>query len=362
MAVQDLILNGKFLSAAPTGVHRVAAELARALAGLIAAGHPGTEGLRLSALVPEDGMKRASALPFAVRQLGPLRSIPWEQITLPLRKGRGTLLNLCNIGPVLSRDAVTMIHDTQVLLTPESYRPAFLMWYRTVQPLIGMRHRHLLTVSAFSRGQIVAAGLCPPERVSVVHNGADHILRERSDPAVFEKLGLTNQGYVLALASTLAYKNIALLLRAFHRPELEGLKLVLFGSSGMADFEAKGIKVPPSTVFAGRIDDGALRHLMENALALAFPSTTEGFGLPPLEAMHLGCPVVAAPCGALPEVCGDAAVYAGPDDPVAWAAALVEMRRNPAWRQRHVDAGLEQAQQFTWDKAAATLVEILSRI
>lgn len=362
MAVRDILLNGKFLSAAPTGVHRVAAELAGALAGLIRDAYPGTEGLRLSAMVPEDGMVRASVLPFAARQLGPLRGIPWEQITLPLRKGQGTLLNLCNIGPVLSRDAVTMIHDTQVLLTPESYRPAFRMWYRTVQPLIAVRHRHLLTVSEFSRQQIVQAGLCRPERISVVHNGADHILREKSDPAVFHKLGLTGQGYVLALASTLAYKNIGLLLRAFHRPELEGLKLVLFGSSNAAQFEAQGMKVPASAVFAGRIDDAALRHLMENALALAFPSTTEGFGLPPLEAMHVGCPVVASPCGALPEVCRDAAAYAGPDDPAAWAAALARMRDDPAWRQRHIDAGLEQAQHFTWAKAAATLAGILSRI
>lgn len=362
MAGHDLILNGKFLSASPTGVHRVAAELAGALAGLIADGHPGTQGLRLSALVPADGMERAQALPLESRLLGPLRGIPWEQITLPLRKGRGTLLNLCNIGPVLCRDALTMIHDTQVLLTPESYRPAFRLWYRTVQPLIGLRHRHLLTVSNFSRGQIVEAGLCRPERISVVHNGADHILRETADPSVFDRLGLSRHGYVLALASTLAYKNVAVLMRAFHSAELAGLKLVLFGSGGAADFERQGVTVPPSAIFAGRIDDGELRHLMENALALAFPSTTEGFGLPPLEAMHLGCPVVAAPCGALPEVCGAAAIYADPHDDSTWATALAALRDDRGQHQHFIAAGLEQAQRFTWRNAAITLVGIMSRI
>jgi len=78
------------------------------------------------------------------------------------------------------------------------------MLYRIVQPLIGTRHRHPLTVPEFSREQIVQAGLCRPERISVVHNGADQILREKSDPDVFRKFGLTCHGYVFALASTLA--------------------------------------------------------------------------------------------------------------------------------------------------------------
>lgn len=140
------------------------------------------------------------------------------------------------------------------------------------------------------------------------------------------------------------------------------LKLVLLGSSNAAQFEAQGMKGPAYAVFAGHIDGGALSQLMKNALALAFPSTIEGFGLPPLEAMHVGCPVVGSPCGALPKVWSDAAAYAGLDDPAAWAAALAKMRDDPAWWQPHIDAGMEQAQHFTWAKSAATLAGILSRI
>ena len=107
-----------------------------------------------------------------------------------------------------------------------------------------------------------------------------------------------------------AHKNVGLLLRAFADPALRDLRLVLFGGEGRGAFEARGSAVPDNVVFAGRVSDGELRALYAHALCVAFPSTTEGFGLPPLEAMLVGCPAVVAPCGALPEVCGSAAVQA----------------------------------------------------
>lgn len=358
--MRRLLLNGKFLSAAPTGVHRVAGELARALQALIVDGHPAAHHLSLSALVPFDGMSRGRELPFAARKLGPMRGIPWEQLILPLRKGKGTLLNLCNIGPVLSGDAVTMIHDVQVLLTPESYRPAFRLWYRIVQPLLARRHLHLLTVSQFSRGQIVAAGLAPPEKVSVVYNGCDHVFRVAPDTTVLDRLGLDQHAYVLALSVTQVHKNIAVLLEAFALPELADQTLVLFGSAMRQDFERLGLFVPRNVVFAGRVDDAALAGLMTQALCLAFPSTTEGFGLPPLEAMALGCPVIAAPCGALPEVCGTAAAFADPHDVSAWATAILEMASNSANRENLIRLGRKQAEKFTWRRAAISLAGVLS--
>lgn len=357
-----LQINGKFLAAAPTGVHRVALELGNALAALIAEGHPAALGLSIEALAPWDGMARARELAMPVRRLGPFRHIAWEQLTLPLRHGRGTLLNLCNIGPVLARDAVTMIHDAQVLLSPASYRPAFRRWYRLVQPLAGRRHRMLLTVSEYSRRQLVTAGLAPAERIAVVHNGADHVLRVAADRSAPARLGLAFPGappYVLALANTQVHKNIALLLRAFARAELDGVRLVLFGGAARADFEALGHHVPPTVVFAGKVSDGELRALMEAALALAFPSTTEGFGLPPLEAMLLGCPAIVAPCGALPEICGGAALKAAPDDPGAWAEALLSLHRSPRIRAAWAERGRRQAAQFTWRRAALTLAGVL---
>ncbi len=362
MNVRTLQLNGKFLAAAPTGVHRVAEELGNALADLIAEGHPAVQGLTLEVLVPRDGMARAGAMRMPARLLGPLVHIPWEQLTLPLRRGRGLLLNLCNIGPMLSRDAVTMIHDVQVLLSPESYRPAFRAWYRLVQPIIARRHRLILTVSEYSRQQIIRAGLAPASKVAVIHNGVDHVLAVASEPGIAARLGLASGRYVVGLANTQAHKNIGVLLQAFADPALAACTLVLFGSADRAAFIAAGHAVPDNVVFAGRISDGELRGLIEQALCLAFPSTTEGFGLPPLEAMRLGCPAVVAPCGALPEVCGEAALYAAADSPADWTVTIERLARDPELCRDLADQGQIHAEKYSWRNAALTLAHTLSHI
>lgn len=357
--MSKLVINGKFLSAGPTGVHRVAAELANALAAMKAEGAPEMAGIEPEIWAPSNGAARAPefALPTRIRR--PLTYIPWEQITLPLLPRDGLLLNLCNIGPVLSRDAVTMIHDAQVYLTPGSYSFGFRRWYYAVQPLLGRRNRLILTVSDYSRRQIAAAGVAPLERIQVVHNGADHMLRIVPDAEAPARLGLARGGYVLSFATTQAHKNVALLMRAFADPRLAGVPLVLVGGAGREAFEAAGIAVPAGVVFAGPVKDGALRALMEGALCLAFPSTTEGFGLPPLEAMILGCPAVVAPCGALPEVCGEAAIYAAPDDPGAWVEAILALAGDSAARDARIEAGRRHAAGFTWRGAAARLIAIL---
>lgn len=352
-------LNGKFLAAAPTGVHRVAEELGNALSALIAESHPSVSGLTLEALAPHDGMPRAGALQMPAHCLAPFRHIAWEQLSLPLRRGEGLLLNLCNIGPMLARNAVTMIHDAQVLLSPASYRRGFRLWYRIVQPIIARRHRLLLTVSEFSRRELAAAGLAPLERIAVIHNGVDHVVATTAQGGTLERHGLAPHQYVLALANTQSHKNIAVLLRAFADPALAGVQLVLFGGAHRAAFEAAGHRVPADVRFIGRICDAELRALMEGALCLAFPSTTEGFGLPPLEAMLLGCPAVVAPCGALPEVCGDAAVYAAPHDHAAWVDAIRQFQDDPSVRTEFADRGRARAAQFTWREAALALAAVL---
>ncbi|KPF78551.1 hypothetical protein IP88_03400 [alpha proteobacterium AAP81b] len=353
------IINGKFLRAPMTGVHRVAAELARGLARLQAARDPAVAGMAFEVWHPHDAREPAS-LGLPTRLLAPLTHIPWEQLTLPLRKGDATLVNLCNIGPALAADAVTMIHDIQVHQTPDSYSRAFRLWYHAIQPAFARRHRRILTVSHFSAAEIARVGLVPRDRITVIHNGADHVLAEPADPAVVARLGLAPQGFVVALASTQAHKNIGVLLRAFARPELAGLRLALIGGTGREAFVAAGLVPPANVVFTGRVSDAELRALYEGALCLAFPSTTEGFGLPPLEAMTLGCPAIIAPCGALPEVCGDAALAVAPDDVAGWAAAIASLADDPARRAALVARGRAQAARFTWEAAARGLAATLA--
>jgi len=357
--MRRIVFNGKFLRASMTGVHRVAIEQVNALADMAAARDPAVADLDMVLAVPaeaEAAARRLARMPITV--LTPLSSIPWEQLTLPLRRERGALLvNLCNIGPLLSANAVTMFHDLQVRLTPESYRPAFRYWYRFAQPVLARRGRMILTVSDYSKREIVRAGLCPEGRVAVIPNGADHILRVAPEPG--EPIAAP---YVVSFATLQAHKNVAVLLKAFARPELAGVSLVLVGGETREGFEAAGHPVGANIIFAGRVSDGRLRALIEGALCLAFPSTTEGFGLPPLEAMILGCPAIVAPCGALPEMCGDAALYAPPGDAAGWASEIAALAGDDARRRALSQRAAAHAAGFTWRRSATILAQRLASV
>lgn len=359
--MKKIAFNGKFLTASPTGVHRVAEELIEAFDRYIAAND--LPALEASILAPASVKRQPPLQRIALARggvlSGVLKEIPWEQLTLPWLSRGKTLISLCNLGPVLHFNAITMIHDAQVHETPQSYSRGFRLWYKCVQPLLGRFNRQILTVSEYSKAQLVKHGVAPAHKITVVHNGCDHILKVSPQPAYVESLGLRPRGYVLALASTQAHKNIRLLLRAFGDPRLSDMTLVLFGSDTRERFEAQGLVVPDNVRFVGRISDEQLVALMQDACAFACPSTTEGFGLPPLEAMLVGCPAIVAPCGALPEVCGDAALYAGPDNAGGWVSHIRDLADDGLLREQFINRGRQHAAAFSWDAAARKLARVL---
>lgn len=354
----EILINGKFYSAQMTGVHRVAEELLRALDDLASAGEI-TLPHAAKIVLPANAARIPRFQNIETAPPGKLPWVWWEQVELPWRARRDVLLNLCNLGPLAHRGGITMIHDAQIYITPESYSRAFVAWYRVALPILGRRSRKILTVSDYSRRMLVAHGVARSDRIVVIPNGVDHILRSTSDMNAFEKLGLADKGYVLALAATHAHKNIGLLFDAFRK--MPDLKLVLIGAADKAAFAAKGHNAPDNVVFAGRVTDDEMRGLMERALCFACPSLTEGFGLPPLEAMLIGCPAIAAPCGALPEVCGDAALYADAKDPTAWGAAINALRADSNLRAEKAAAGITQASRFTWRNSARLLADVLNQ-
>lgn len=358
----EFIINGKFLRASMTGVHRVAYGLCNALADLASEQAPQLRGRKFEVWHTADGRDAARTIRLPTREVGPFDGILWEQVTLPARQGRAVLLNFCNMGPMVSGNALTMIHDRQVTLSPQSYSLGFRLWYKLVQGFLARRNRALLTVSDFSRAQIAATGLAPIERVHTIHNGVDHILRDLPDPSIINRLSLDGKPYFIALSTVQAHKNIGILLETFARPEMAGMSLLLVGSTGRKEFASAGYDIPANVIFAGRVSDGEMRSLIEAATALAFPSITEGFGFPPLEAMLLGTPAVCSPCEAVLEICGDAVLYADPDKSGAWANALSELLANRDLHGRLTAAGKDRAAQFTWRNAALRLLEILDAI
>lgn len=331
-----LDINGKFLGAGLNGVHRTAAHYSSLLIERAsAAGHE----VRLLAprAFPAD-----PDFPLLVPEVHPGRfgaGQGWEMLTLPMLSRGRLLVNFCNLAPVLHAHSVVMIHDAQTYLYPEDYSGRQASAYRALLPVIGARARRVLTVSDFARHSLATHRVGTLAKIDVVHNGTDHILDTPADPDILVRHRLKPDSYVLVVGSSKGYKNIARVFNAMRTPLPGGIRLVVAGGAGAASYTAKGWTPPEGTLFTGFVSDGALRALYEGAAVFAFPSRTEGFGLPPVEAMHCGAPVVAARAGAMPEVCGDAALLIDPEDTGAWRTALTEVLEDRALAARLRSAG-----------------------
>ncbi|WP_375175102.1 glycosyltransferase family 4 protein [Pseudooceanicola sp.] len=359
----DLLLNARFLMRPPTGVDRVAQEL---VAALLQLGLP--EGIpRLRALRPRGDIVAPEARPAALLDLvevsgSRLTGQAWEQLALARTRPDDILLSLCNTGPMRRHRQVVMLHDAQVFRQPDSYSPAFRRWYRLMQPRLARRCRMVLTVSDHARQELEHFGVVPPGKARIVPNGADHILRPAPDTGVLHRHGLEPGRYILAIGSLAPHKNIALLARAAQARKDRSLPLVIAGGGAPGVFAAAGLAPAPDLRIIGRVGDAELRALYEQATALAFPSLTEGFGLPPVEAMLCGCPVLATTGGAVPEVCGDAALMLDPQDQQGWTDALDRIATDAALRDRLRRAGLERGARYTWQGAAQHLLRHLAEV
>jgi glycosyltransferase involved in cell wall biosynthesis len=357
--MRPIYFNGKFYAGGMSGVRRVADRLIREVDARLAE-LPATERPQATLFLPRRRQWEPTLTTIRVVEESRGDSQFWEQLVLPIRARGGLLVNLCNLAPVLHAEKMLMLHDVQFLFPDSSY-PARLRWgYRLMTPWMARTSRQVLTVSAYSRQMLDLCGVSARDRTQVLHNGADHILDAPADPDVIARLGLEPGRFVVHLASPKLYKNTAVILQAFADPRLADLDLVLVGPD-RAKLSSGGLKAPEGVIFAGAIDDPGLRALYEGALCLASPSRTEGFGLPPIEAMACGCPAVVSAGGAIPEICRDAVLYADVDRPESWVEAFRSLADSPRARAAKVRAGRCRAGEFTWEASGRTLTDALLR-
>lgn len=359
---RDWTISGDFLALRPTGVARYAREVTLALDGLMTERHPLAHGLRLSIVAPRPlpGDFRLQSIPVRVVQEYNRPRLPqfWVQAQLPFHV-KGGLLNFCNLAPVLVRRQIVCIHDLHTRLTPQSYGRVFRWVHRLMLPVLGRRAAAVTTVSNFSRDHLAAFRVAPFEKIVVTYNGSEHVARWNPERSTIE---FGERPFVFCLGQSQKYKNTELLLQLAPALDRMGLDLCIAGDLDAALLERFLPERPSNLRLLGRISDDDLARVLSHALCFLFPSRIEGFGIPAVEAMTQGCPLIASTSPCLPEVCGDAALYADPDDREAWISAIRKIYKDDGLRKHLAEKGIARAKAFSWRRIAEQYLRLMADI
>ena len=288
-----------------------------------------------------------------------------EQIELPnlLRRLRADLFHSPSfVAPFYSPCKTIMtIHDLNHMVLPQFYTPFHKVYYSFFVKRCIRRSEAILTVSLFSRDEIVRTLKVPPEKVAVTYNGISPNYRRVTDPETLKyvrDIYELPERFVFCLTNNKPHKNVHQLVRAY---SYSGLKLPLvlacpFDSGILSVAEQYGKK--HLVFFSKFINEEHLPAVYSLTDLFVYPSTYEGFGLPPLEAMACGAPVVVARSSSLPEVVGDLAIFANPFDYQDMARALRAGIEDTAARARMQENGLAHAMQFSWEQMARQTLAI----
>jgi glycosyltransferase involved in cell wall biosynthesis len=362
--MKKIIINGRFLEHRVTGAPRYAREVALRLLHrenvCIALPQPSH---------PEINPARILHVPF-----GNISSLTggrgWTQLDLPRHVGRNLLWSPENVGSLrVDLQALTVL-DLAAIEHPEWFSASLTLTYQLYLPLLVRRAPLILTISEFTRRRLIERLNVPPEKIVVTYCAADARFCRQSEAevaAVQAQLKLPRP-YLLCLGSIEPRKNLASLLQAWNslpRSVTDEVALVMVGgqSKAFAQVDLRElIENAQNVIFTGYLDDAMLPALYSGALGLIYPTLYEGFGLPPLEAMACGTPVITSNCTSLPEVVGSDAVLVDPRNPESIRQAILTLVGDVQLRERLSIAGLERAKTFSWEQTARVTYEALCKL
>lgn len=352
----NIYINGRFLTQSITGVQRYACELVKKLDELIETDVAGIKN-QYTIICPQNIVYELNLKKIKFKKIGFLKGHLWEQIELPLYTRDGFLINLCNVAPLMKTNQIVTIHDVAVYACPQGFSKMFRWWYKIILFVLGKTLKNIVTVSEFSKQELIKYRKINANRIHVIYSGMEHILSITPEGHVLKEYNLKDKNFIFAVSSMNHNKNFKMVIKAAKlNPEIP---VVIAGGTNPKVFSANQLDLPENVKYIGYITDEELVDLYRHAGCFVYPSLYEGFGFPPLEAMTHGCPVVVSKCASLPEVCGDAAIYCDPYDEKDIAEKIKLVLMDAKLRNKLVKSGHERVTVFEWTKTVRQLMDIV---
>ncbi len=281
MEKQTIYINGRFLTQKITGVQRYAIEVVKQF--------DKEKDINFIILCPNEKMQNNIELQnIEIRKIGKLKGQAWEQISLPLyiiKNGRKKLLSLCNLAPISYPGYIT-IHDIGFKTHGEHLNWKFREWYKLVTKLNIKRYKHIFTVSNFSKNEIIENYNIKPEKITVTYNSAEHLKNVKPDEEILKKLNLEGKEFYFSLGSKSPHKNHKYI-EELAKNNVDKIFVVTGNNNKIfKDNLEENIK---NIIYTGYLMDEEIVSLYKSCKSFIFPSLYEGFGIPPLEAIMVGC-------------------------------------------------------------------------
>lgn len=337
-----IIVNGKFLAQRITGVQRFAREILSELDKICS-------DLDIELAVPMDVDNLPHYNNIKIVQVGRFKGNLWEQISFPryVKKQKGISLNLCNSAPLRGKKIIT-IHDMKIKAHPEFFSKKFLIWYKVLFKNLIKKSEKIITVSEFSKNEILKYYNCDENKIFVINNAWQHFNNIDFDEKALNKFDLHKFEYYFAMSSLEPNKNLKWIIEVAKRNK-ENV-FVVAGGLNEKVFSENQIVLPPNVKLLGYISDSEAKTLMRDCKAFLFPTIYEGFGIPPLEAISCGAKnIIVSDTEVMHEIFEDMAIFINPQNFNYDVNTLYNMRYNS---QKILD-------KYSWECSSHNLFKLL---
>jgi len=345
-----------------TGVQRYAIEVTKNLDHLISKRTINNEQYNFIILVPKNSQYKLHLENIEIKAVGKLKGHLWEQMELPFFSSNGLLVNLCNTAPIFSGYQILTIHDASVSANKNNYSFLFKFWYQFLYRILPFRTQKIMTDSNFSKDELIKYYPIKEEKIKTIYLGTEHLKAVKSNNEMLKKFNLGNISYILAVSNMNPNKNFSGIITALSHMKNQDIQVVIVGPKDNPIYSEVDLHSSTRINLVGYVSDEELSALYKNATCFVYPSFYEGFGLPPLEAMVNGCPVIVSNKASLPEVLGDAAIYCDPYEPKDIAEKIEQVLNDENLRNELKIKGLERVNMYSWERCALEIFKVMMEV